>query len=168
MAIAQTARPGPSSLNQQTDVGSPATSEALASEVHTVAAEPLADGWGWWIQVSLRRPNDPASGYLWWIGQPGDSTTPTETRVSLTDAAPSIETFVEHGRTYVLAKVPRSMSGAELRVSPNGQPSAVTPMFDVDPALNDLFAAYVFLEPVPYTARLVDSSGTVIASWPTA
>jgi hypothetical protein len=168
MAIAQTARPGQSSLNQRVDIGSPATSEALASELHTVAAGPLADGWGWWIQVSMRRPNDPTSGYLWWIGQPGDSTTPTETRVSLTDAAPSIETFVEHGRTYVLAKVPRSMSGTQLLVSPNGLPSAATSLYDVDPAMNDLFAAYVFLEPVPYTARLVDSSGAVIASWPTA
>lgn len=166
--IAQTVHPSPSAIvKQQLDAGSASVVGALAVESKTIASGMLADGWGWAIQVSMRNPDDAAAGYLWWIGQPGDSTKPTETRLSLADEAPSIETLVEHGRTYVLAKVPRSMSGAQLHINPNGLPSAVTPLIDVDPDLADQFTAYVFLEPVPFTARIVDSNGETIASWPT-
>ena len=126
----------------------------------------LADGWPWTVQVSARNVADPAGGYMWWIGQPGDSMTPTEALPSQADASPSIETLVEHGRTYILAKAPRSMTGAELRVNPNGLPSAVVTLADVDPEFPDGFAAYVFLDPVPFTAQIVDSSGVTVASWP--
>jgi hypothetical protein len=126
----------------------------------------LADGWGWTIQVSTRNPGDPAAGYLWWIGQPGDSTKPSETRLSLTGAGASIEPFVEHGRTYVLARVPRSMAGAQLHIDPNGLVPAETSLSDVDPGMGDLFAANVFPEPVPFTARITDSAGATVASWP--
>ncbi len=126
----------------------------------------LADGWPWTIQVSARNRDDPSGGYLWGIGQPGDSTVPSETRPSQADAGPSIETLVEHGRTYVLAKVPRAMVGAQLHVNPNGLTSAVSALTDLDPGFADLFTAYVFLEPVPFTAEIVDSGGSTVASWP--
>jgi hypothetical protein len=127
----------------------------------------LSDGWGWNIQVSQRNPDDPGDGYLWWIGQPGDSTAPSETRPSDPANAPRIDTFVEHGRTYVLASIPRSMDGAQLHVAPTGLASIVTRLHDVDPALPAEFAAAVFMEPVTFTARIVDANGTTVATWPT-
>jgi hypothetical protein len=33
--------------------------------------------------------------------------------------------------------------------------------------LPDEFAASVFLEPVPFTARIIDADGTTVAFWPT-
>ena len=134
---------------------------------HTVVSGMLSDGWGWTIRVSPMDPVDPNAGYLWWIGQPGDTATPSETRPSLPNGAPTIETLVEHGRTYVLAKVPREMTGAQLHVSPTGLASTVTPLFDVDPSLADQFTAAVFFEPVPFTAQIVDSNGNTVAAWPT-
>ena len=89
-----------------------------------------------------------------------------ETRLSLPGGAPTIETLVEHGRTYVLAKVPRSVSGAELHVNPNGLASSVSPLLDIDPALGDRFTATVSFDPVPFTAHIVDGNGNTIASWP--
>jgi hypothetical protein len=133
---------------------------------HTIASGMLADGWAWTVQVSARNIDDPAGGYVWGIGQPGDTTVPSETRLSQADAAPSIETLVEHGRTYVLAKVPRAMVGAQLHVNPTGLAPVESPLLDLDPGLADLFTAHVFLEPVPFTAQIVDASGATVASWP--
>ena len=152
-------------VRRQLDTTFPTSTVGAAPK--TVVSGMLSDGWGWTIQVSTRNPDQPDAGYLWWIGQPGDSTTPSETRPSLPSGAPTIETLVEHGRTYVLAKVPRGMTGAELHLSPTGQPSTVTPLFDVDPSLADQFTAVVFFEPVPFTARIVDSDGVTVAFWPT-
>jgi len=138
----------------------------LQSPPSTIVAGTLADGTRWDIEVSPRNPSDESAGYVWWIGQPGDSTTPTETRLSLPGGEPTIETLVEHGRTYVFAKVPRSMSGAQLHVNPNGLASTVSPLLDIDPALGDQFTATVFFEPVPFTAHIVDGNGVTVASWP--
>ncbi len=166
-AIAQTVRPGSSAtVRQQLEAGAPSAVAALAVEPKSIASGMLADGWGWGIQVSPTNPDDGTAGYLWWIRQPGDLAKPTETLPSIADEAPSIETLVEHGRTYVLAKVPRSVTGAELHINPNGLPSKVTPLVDVDPDLADQFAAFVFLEPVPFTAQIVDINGHTIVSWP--
>ena len=132
----------------------------------TIASGMLSDGWPWTIQVSTRNPSNASDGYLWWIGQPGDSARPTETRISLPTGKPTIETIVEHGRTYVLAKVPLSMTGAQLHLNPNGLPSTVAPLMPIDPSLADNFTATVLLEPVPFSARIVDSSGATVASWP--
>ncbi len=167
VAIAQTVHPGTgATVKKLLESVSPAVAEALTVEPRTIVSGMLADGWGWAIQVSPRNPDDANAGYLWWIGQPGDSTRPTETLPSQAGAAPSIETVVEHGRTYVLAKVPRSVTGAQLHINPNGLPSAVTRLLDIDPDLADQFAAYVFLEPVPFTAQIVDGSGQTLVSWP--
>jgi len=138
----------------------------LQSPPSTIVAGTLADGTRWDIEVSPRNPADESAGYVWWIGQPGDSGPPTETRLSLPGGAPTIETLVEHGRTYVLAKVPRSVSGAELHVNPNGHASSVSPLLDIDPALGDRFTATVSFDPVPFTAHIVDGNGNTIASWP--
>jgi hypothetical protein len=167
-AIAATVHPSPNAdVAQLLDNSEPAPSFfANSGPPRTIASGMLADGWPWTIQVSARDLDDPAGGYLWGIGQPGDSTGASETRVSQAAAAPSIETIVEHGRTYVLAKVPRTMAGAELHVSPTGLSSTTSPMVDLDAGFGDLFTAYVFLEPVPFTAEIVDGSGTTVSSWP--
>ena len=154
-------------VRRQRDTTFPGSVSAMQEVPHTVVSGMLSDGWGWTIQVSPRDPANPSAGYLWWIGQPGDTATPSETRPSLPGGAPTIETLVEHGRTYILAKVPRGMTGAELHVSPTGLPSTVSPLFDVDPSLADQFTAAVFFEPVPFTARIVDSDGMTVAVWPT-
>ena len=167
-AIAETVRQSSKgSVRKQLEAGG--APDLLALQVHpkTIASGMLADGWPWTIQVSTRNPSNASNGYLWWIGQPGDSTQPTETEISLPSGKPTIETIVEHGRTYVLAKVPLSMTGAQLHVNPNGLPSTVTPLLMIDRSLADNFTAMVFFEPVPFTARIVDSGGETVASWPT-
>ena len=166
--IAQTVHPRPTAqVRSQLEAGAPPDVPALQTQPNTVVAGALSDGGNWDIQVSPRSSSDAGAGYLWWIGQPGDSTTPSETRPTVAGDTPSIDTFVEHGRTYVLARIPRSMDGAELHVAPTGLPSIVTRLRDVDPALADEFAASVFLQPVPFTARIIDANGTTVAFWPT-
>ena len=166
-ALAATVQPHPDdTVAPLIDNRAPDSIVVNSGEPRTIASGMIADGWPWTIQVSARNRDDPAGGYLWGIGQPGDSTVPSETRPSQADASPSIETLVEHGRTYVLAKVPRAMAGAELHVNPNGLASAASPMADLDPGFGDLFTAYVFREPVPFTAEIIDATGATVASWP--
>lgn len=163
-AIAQTVHPSDSDVDRDA-ARQPNHSASLRPERgKTVVSGMLADGSPWVIQVDTWIADDSTPGYLWWIGQPDGGLVP---RLSLTEPGPSIETFVEHGRTYVLARVPRSLPGTELHVNPNGLPSVVTPLYEVDPTLAAEFAASVFLEPVPFTARITDADGTTIASWPT-
>ena len=140
---------------------------ALRVEPATVASGTLDDGRQWTIQVSARSTRETTDGYVWWF-RPPRATGPMETRSSLPSGAPIIESVVEDGLTYVLAKVPRSMAPAQLHVNPTGQPSAVSSLTDVDPDLSDLFTAVVFPEVVPFTARIVDGNGTTVASWPPA
>jgi hypothetical protein len=127
----------------------------------------VGSGWldgPWAVHVSV----DPASPvtFVWWISTPSGTVTADESRVSA-QPGPTIDTFVENGRTYVLAKVPRSMADALLHVNPTGLPSTELAMIDVDPGLDAVFAAYAFREPVPYTAQLVDvGGGQTIVSWP--
>jgi hypothetical protein len=59
------------------------------------------------------------------------------------------------------------MAGAELHVAPTGFPSIVTDLSEADPALPREFAASVFLQPVPFSAWIVDADGTTVAVWPT-
>ena len=154
------------SVRKQLDASKAPEVAALRVPPKTIASGMLGDGWPWTIRVSTRNPSNASDGYLWWIGQPGDSRQPTETRISLPTGKPTIETIVEHGRTYVLAKVPLSMTGAQLHLNPNGLPSTVAPLMPIDPSLADNFAATVLLEPVPFSARIVDSSRATVASWP--
>ncbi|MEP7113788.1 MAG: hypothetical protein ABI862_11010 [Ilumatobacteraceae bacterium] len=167
-AIARTVHESPSLTVRRALADSPGLPIAgpLQVEPKILVSGMLSDGWGWAIGVSAMNPADAEAGYLWWIGQPGDSDLPSETRPSLPGDAPRIDTLVEHGRTYILASVPRSMSGAELRVAPTGLPSIVTKLHEVDPTLPGEFAASVFLQPVTFTARIVDADGTTVAFWP--
>jgi len=155
------------SVRKQLDGTKAAEVAALRVPRKTIASGMLGDGWPWTIQVSTRNPFNASDGYLWWIGQPGDSAQPSETHISLPTGKPTIETIVEHGRTYVLAKVPLSMTGAQLHINPTGLPSTVVPLLPIDPSLADNFTATVFSEPVPFSARIVDRSGATVASWPT-
>ena len=132
------------SVRKQLDASKAPEVAALRVPPKTIASGTLGDGWPWTIQVSTRNPSNASDGYLWWIGQPGDSAQPTETRISLPTGKPTIETIVEHGRTYVLAKVPLSMTGAQLHLNPNGLPSTVAPLMPIDPSLADNFTATVF------------------------
>jgi hypothetical protein len=141
----------------------PPTTPAPIGDQHRMGSGWL-DGW-WTVHVSVT-PGDPTQ-FMWWIAQPLATGASAESRLSLPGSGPSIETFVEHGRTYVVAKVPRSMAGASLHVNLNGLPSAQLFMIDADAALDAEFAAYAFTEPVPYTAQIVDANGQTVASWPT-
>ena len=167
-AIAQTVHQSTkASVHQQVDTASPPVAGPLQVERHVVVSGMLPDGLGWDIEISLMNPASPQDpAYLWWIAQPGDSEKPSETRTSLPGDASRVDTFVEHGRTYILASVPRSMDGAELHVNRNGLPPIITRLRDVDPSLPGLFVASVFLEPVPFTARIEDGTGKVVAFWP--
>ena len=164
--VAKTIHQG-SSSEVQKQLGSTRAIQALQTPPDTIASGMLADGWAWAIQVSVapsrdRNPN----GYLWWIAQPSDSIRPSEIRPSLPAGAPTIETMVEHGRTYVVAKVPRAMTGSVLHINPTGLPTTLSPLFDVDAKFADEFTATVFDEPVPFTAQIVDRDGTTVAFWP--
>ena len=166
-AIARTVhQSSASAVHQQLAESSARAIPALQIEPDTIRSGMLADGWAWAIQVSNASPDTSADGYLWWIAQPGDSVRPGEIRPSLPTGSPTIETIVEHGRTYVLAKVPRSMAGAELLIRRTGLPSTVTYMFDVDAKFADEFTASVFDEPVSFTAQIVDRDGATVAFWP--
>ncbi len=154
-------------VHRQLAEQSPASLDPRQAGEKTVVSGMLADGVPWVIQVD-RRTDDPTdSGYTWWIGQPDGTREPWQTRPRGPDDGPTIDTFVEHGRTYVLASIPRSMDGAELHVAPTGLPSIVTRLHDVDATLPGEFAASVFLQPVPFTARIIDANGTTVAFWPT-
>ena len=149
------------------DARSSESSQPIQVSPKPIGSGVLGDGLGWSVQVSEANLDNGSSAYVWWISQPGDSIRRTEARASTAAETPSIETFVDDGRTYVLAKVPRSMAGAELHVNPTGLPSTVTPFVDVDPAMADQFAAAPFVEPVPFTAEILDGRGETVASWPT-
>jgi hypothetical protein len=155
-----------STVDKLLEATTPPVIAALQAEPTTVISGMLDDGRKWAIQVSARSTRETTGGYVWWFRQPGDATTPLDTRLSLPSGAPTIEAVVEGGQTYVLAKVPRSMARAQLRVNPNGQPSTVSSLTDIDPDLGDLFTAEVFPEAVPFTAQIVDGNGATVASWP--
>ncbi len=165
VAIAQTVQAAPDdAVTEMVDAGAQSIPPALDAQPHTVGSGWL--GGPWIVQVSTASSVVTPEWFVWWIGQPGGNSTPSETRFSIAEPGPSIETLVEQGRTYVLAKVPRSMTGATLHVHRNGQPSVELSLLDVDPGLNDEFAAYAFAEPVPFTAQIVDATGQTIANWP--
>lgn len=83
-----------------------------------------------------------------------------------TDAA-EINTVVDDERTYVLADVPRSLpTAAGLEIFRPGFDPVEVGFTDAGPQMDRIFAAYVFSEAVPYTARIVNSDGFVLASWP--
>lgn len=140
--------------------------KTLGGSPKQITAGRLDDGFAWAIQVSARDADQPAAGYVWWISRPGPAVQRTDIRPSMPSGEPTIETYVEDGRTYVVAKVPRSMTGAELHVNPTGLPSIVTPFLDIDPSMPDEFAAAAFVEPVPFAVQILDSSGAQVAFWP--
>ena len=165
VAIAQTVQAAPDdAVTEMVDAGAQSIPPALDAQPHTVGSGWL--GGPWIVQVSTASSVVTPEWFVWWIGQPGGNSTPSETRFSIAEPGPSIETLVEQGRTYVLAKVPRSMTGATLHVNRNGQPSVELSLLDVDAGLSDEFAAYAFAEPVPFTAQIVDATGQTIVNWP--
>jgi hypothetical protein len=165
--IAATVRKGSDdSVQQQLHVRSAQAIPPLQTLPGTIKSGVLDDGRAWEIQVLAANADDTGSGYLWWIAQPSDAIGPRQIRPSMAGAAPAIETMVDHGRTYVVAKAPRSMVGAVLRINPNGLPSTTTPLFVVDPKFADEFTASEFGEPVPFTAQIMDRDGTTVAFWP--
>jgi hypothetical protein len=139
----------------------PLTSQLVVSgSVVTIGSGMLGDGYASTMAVDA----DISGGYVWMVGQPDTS---LERQRSHAGPGPSIETLVERGRTYVFAKAPRSTATQHLRVFRNGQPTVETDLSDISPKFPDMFAAYVFLEPVPFNADIIDSDGHVLASWPT-
>ena len=83
------------------------------------------------------------------------------------DGAPKISTVVDNRRTYVVADLPRAVaSTANLQVTLDGLDPVTVPFSNADPNLDHAFAAYVFSEPVFYTAQIVGPDGAVLATWP--
>ncbi|HEX2782349.1 MAG TPA: hypothetical protein VHN36_02110 [Ilumatobacteraceae bacterium] len=163
-AIAQTVRPGATdAVEQQVQPDQPDVSVSTG-EQHTVGSGWL-DG-PWTVQVSTA-PDDATNWFVWWIGQPASTSAPTTGRLSVQGPGPTIETLVDRGRTYVLARVPRSMTDAKLEVNPTGLAPVELTFVDVGADLADVFAAYAFTEPVPFTAQIIDGSGQTVTSWPT-
>lgn len=164
-AIAQTVHPSAADdVHQQLREQDPPSVASRPDRENTIVSGMLGDRSTYVIQVDAWVQHGVALGYLWWID---DIDGGLVAQPSVTARSPSIETFVDHGRTYVMAKVPRSMKGAQLHVNPTGLPSIITPLTEESPTLGDLFAASVFLEPVPFTAHITDADGTTVASWPT-
>jgi hypothetical protein len=163
-AIAQTVRPGATAAVEQQVQPDPPEAAVVPVEQHTVGS-----GWldGPWIVKVSAAPDNATEWFVWWIGQPAASSTPSEGRLSLVGSGPSIETLVDHGRTYVLARVPRSMADAKLHVNRNGQAPVELAFVDADASLADEFAAYAFTEPVPFTVQIIDGDGQTVTSWPT-
>jgi hypothetical protein len=165
VAIAQTVQPAADdAVTGWIDPGAQSIPAAIDDQPHTVASGWL--GGPWTVQVSNASSGGSPEWFVWWIGQPGGNSSPSESRFSIAEPGPQVETLVEQGKTYVLAKVPRSMAGATLHVNRTGLPSVELPLLDVDTALSDEFAAYAFTEPVPFTTQIVDATGQTVASWP--
>jgi hypothetical protein len=133
----------------------------MPSDHRTLGSGMLGDGSPSTIAVGRNEKLE----YIWGVGQPGGSMEP---RATTTGPGASIETLVERGRTYVFAKASRTTVSPHLRVHRNGLPTAGMELTALDPAFPDVFTAYVFLEPVPFNAEIVDGDGQVIASWPTS
>ena len=163
VSIAETVHPAPDASVRQQVQPDPPVASVLRGEPHAVGSGWL-DG-PWIVQVSAAS-NDSTTWFVWWIGQPASNATPSDSRFSVPGQGPSIETLVDHGKTYVLAKVPRSMAGAKLHVNRTGLPSVELDLNDVDATLEAEFTAYAFAEPVPFTAQIVDVNGQTVVSWP--
>jgi hypothetical protein len=94
-----------------------------------------------------------------WPGSSGFSV-PTETNAK-------INSVVEGTRTYVLADLPRTVAAtAQLEIDRAGLDPVTVPFNDVSADLDRTLAAYVFSEPAQFTARIVASDGSVVATWP--
>ncbi|HEY7626013.1 MAG TPA: hypothetical protein VH761_03055, partial [Ilumatobacteraceae bacterium] len=126
----------------------------------TVADGAGTDGEAWTIEASIGTYGTIRSINWYWAGS-GISSTPTD--------AAQITTAADDERSYVLADLPRAITtSAELRVTRAGLDAVVVPFADVDPELDRTFAAYAFSEPGPYSAEIVATDGTVLATWPLA
>ena len=161
--IANGVHPGDdATVRAQVDPDPPEVASVTGGELHTIASGWL-DG-PWIVQVSAASPNR-ANWFVWWIGQPGGTATPSQAQLRVAEGA-GIESFVDRGRTYVLARVPRGVGDASLHVNPNGLPSVEVPFVDADASLDVVFAAYAFSEAVPFTAQVIDGTGMTVAAWP--
>ena len=80
-----------------------------------------------------------------------------------------ITSVVDDKRTYVLAELPRAVAGtAQLQIAPDGLDPVLVPFTDPDVQLDRTLAAYVFSEPVAFTAQIIGADGAVLADWPPA
>lgn len=163
VSIAETVHPAPDASVRQQVQPDPPVASVQRGEPHTVGSGWL-DG-PWIVQVSAAS-NDATTWFVWWIGQPASNATPSDSLFSVPGQGPTIETLVDHGKTYVLARVPRSMAGAKLHVNRTGLPSVELPAVDVDAGLDSEFAVYAFAEATPFAAQIVDADGQTVVSWP--
>ena len=138
----------------------------LQSPRSTIVAGTLADGTRWDIEVSPRDPADESAGYIWWIGQPGDSAHPPRhvsacraghrrSRLSSSTVAPTYSP-----RCHDRWPAPSCTS------APTAWHRRCRRCSTSIPDLGDLFTATVFFEPVPFTAHIADGNGVTVASWP--
>jgi hypothetical protein len=163
VAIAQGTHPADSSVVREQVDPDPPASQVLGGDLHPVASGTVEGGWT--VSVSSGPGADNAAWLVWWLGQRGTSRSALTSRLSMTGYGPSIESFVDHDKTYVVAKVPRSLGAAVLHVNRNGLTPVEIDFTDTGEDLPAEFAAYAFTDAVPFTAQIVSGGGTA-ASWP--
>jgi hypothetical protein len=119
-----------------------------------------ADGREWTINVSVSTFAGNQNSVDWqWLPGSGFG--------SVTGDAARITTVVNDDRTYVLAELPRSIAPtAQLQVTRTGMEPVPVSFTDTDPTLDRTFAAFAFSEPTTYTAQILGTDGSVLATWP--
>ena len=133
----------------------------FATDSHPVAQGTDPDLQQWKITEAMSQFADIPTIQWTWSDDGGHKTRATEVA--------QINTVVDGQRTYVLADLPHAVAvtaTTELHVLPDGADPVIVPFLDVDPDLDRAFAAFAFSEPLPYTAQIVATDGTVLASWP--
>lgn len=134
---------------------------AFATDPHQVAQGTDPDLQQWTITETMSQFADIPTIQWAWSDDGGHETRAT--------AEAQIHTFVDGQRAYVLADLPHAVAdpaSTELHVLRDGAEAVVVPFTNVDPDLDRAFAAFAFSEPLPYTAQIVGTDGTVLASWP--
>jgi hypothetical protein len=118
-----------------------------------------ADGKPWTVTVSTATfPTQLQLSWEW--GRSGLGTTAGDKA--------AINTLVSGRRTFVLADLPRSIAPptAQLQITRVGLDPVLVPFIDANPDVDRTFAAYVFSEPMQYTAQIIGADGAVLAAWP--
>ena len=79
---------------------------------------------------------------------------------------PVIQSIIDGSMTLVVASAPSGSPATHLRVNVTGDPAVSIPLAaTMDPA-DPRLSIYFFTTPAPFTAELVDATGTVIINWP--
>jgi hypothetical protein len=79
---------------------------------------------------------------------------------------PLIESIADGAMTVVVASAPPASGATQLRVNVTGNDQVVIPLAQVGTADDPLVGTHIFTTAAPFTAQLVDASGTILQNWP--